>query len=99
MKEVTDSQEVMKIQMAIQNIPIIQDVNTLVQFRRAYQMSDGWYRVELVISQQVPLWGMLLLDQCELYLDFRSIMILVEQRIQANLDAFNAGKHWRYKGL
>lgn len=99
MKEVTDEQELFKVRQTIQSIPLLINTNSMIQVRQAWMISDGWYRINLVFNQQRPLWGILLLDQCELYLDTISILVLVDERIQANLDAFNAGYHWRYKGL
>lgn len=99
LKEVTDPQELFKIRYSIQNIPLMMNTNTQVQMLHAWSLTDGWYRVNLVINQQRALWGILFIERNELYLDTISTLVLVEERIQANLDAFNAGYHWRYKGL
>lgn len=99
MKEVTDPQEMFKVKYAIQNIPLMMDVNNQVQVRRAWLLNEGWYRVELTIMNQIALWGVLFIERNEIYLDTISMLFLVDERIQIQLDAFNAGKHWRYKGL
>lgn len=99
MKEVTDSQELFKVRQSIQNIPLLLNTNMYLTVNRAWLLSEGWYRVQMALQNQVLLWGILFIDRNELYLDIISTLVLVDERIQAQLDAFNAGYHWRYKGL
>ena len=102
MKEVTNPQ-LFELQITIQNMQFTNDPYIQWRLFKAWEVSIlddiTYYRVEIVGNNQVPLYGILIWPMKELYLDLRSMLYLVEQRMETQLDAFNAGKHWRYKGL
>lgn len=102
MKEVTDPQ-LTELRMTIQNMPVTDNANIQWRLFRAWEVTMlediTIYFVEIVGNMQIVLRGILIWPIMELYLDHRSMLILIDERIQVQLDAFNAGKHWRYKGL
>lgn len=102
MKEVTGPQ-LRELQITIQNMPITGSKDIQWRLVRAWEvfMLDNitYYKVEIINNIMVPLRGILIWPVRELYLDMPSMLFLVEERITMQLDAFNAGYHWRYKGL
>lgn len=104
MEEITDRYKLLEIQRRIPALNV--DPFEQIQLYRAWEFTHNhesgngtWYQVEIKYNQHWVLRGMLDYDRGILYLDVASMLLLVEQRIQAQLDAFNAGHHWRYKGL
>lgn len=103
MKEVTGPQ-LFELQVRIQGMPFTPNDPYLVwRLVRAWEVTTiedtTLYKVEIVSNNQIPLRGLLIWPIRDIYFDWQSMMFLVNQAIQTQLDAFNAGYHWRYKGL
>lgn len=105
MNEITD-RKLSEIEHIILGISISQDPGVQWRLYKAWEHSsnheDGtgeWYQVVLIDQVMRSLGGILDAERRLLYLDLNSTLALVEERITAHLDAFNAGHHWRYKGL
>jgi hypothetical protein len=103
MKEVTNPR-LFELQVRIQGMQFTPNAPFL-QWRlvKAWEVTivedTTIYKVEIVSNNMIPLRGILIWPIEDIYLDWQSMMFLVNQAIQAQLDAFNAGYHWRYKGL
>ena len=106
--EVTDPQRLAELRQFVQSLPIslINDPNVQWQLYRVWETSENYedrgvyyYHVEIALNQQIPLKCIILWPLGQLYLDAQSLLLLVQWKIDASLDAFNAGHHWRYKGL
>lgn len=99
MNEITDQRKLFDLGIIIQDIPITQNPALSWRMYKAWELSGEWYQVEIGNQIGHTLRGVLDAERRLLYLDMNSLMFLVEERIIAQLDAFNAGHHWRYKGL
>ena len=103
MKEVTDPQ-LRELQIRIQGMPFTpNDPYIIWRLFKAWEVTTiedtTIYKIEIVSNNMMPLKGVLIWPIGDIYLDWQSMMFLVNNQIQAQLDAFNAGYHWRYKGL
>lgn len=96
MKEITSPVDLFCLNINVQNMPAIQSG---FKVHRAWELAENWYSVELTDSRQRILRGIIDKSREIMYLDAASTMALVNELILEHLDAFNAGHHWRYKGL
>ena len=107
LREVTDPQRLYELRKCVQETPLTLDPSIPWRLYRAFETSamyedNGifYYHVEITNpAEGYVLRGMLAWPPGQLYLDVQSTLLLVQWRIDATLDAFNAGHHWRYKGL
>ena len=103
--EVTDPVRLAELRQFVQSLPLIQDPGVQWSLLRAQETSENYdhsisvYYVEIAVNAQWSLKGIILWPPGQLYLDAQSMLLLAQWRIDAALDAFNAGHHWRYKGL
>lgn len=103
--EVTDVQTLIEIKMFVQNLRFSNDVNERWVLHSAKETSANYedrgiypYFVELTYQQYV-IRGIIMLPNGLIFLDAASTQLLAQWQFQAMLDAFNAGHHWRYRGL
>lgn len=105
LKEVTDDTNLRNLRMAVQSSSgyILYDPGIQLILTRAWKMGESdFYMVEMTLSFQLQLKGILLFQStnyCQFFLDTPSTLALVQAKIDASLDQFNAGKHWKYKGI
>ena len=103
--EVTDPQRLAELRQFVQSLPLTQDPGLLWRLHRAQETSENYdhsisvYYVELWANAQWSLKGIILWPLGQLYLDAQSMLLLAQWKVDAALEAFNAGHHWRYKGL
>jgi len=106
MKEVTDEIELGRLRSIVQSTPFFDNPSIGFSLYRAFY-DEHWgehtsvqlYRIEIRSSESVMFCGLLSMPDGHVYLDWIATKVLVLNMIQSELDAFNAGHHWRYKGL
>lgn len=107
MIEVTQSEGMFNLRIAVQNMDgyLLANPSTRLELVRAWKLeanNEHLYLLELSVSHQIRLSAVMIYNGpygSLLFLDAPSIMIFVNDAILSNLEAFNAGHHWKFKGV
>src|SRR5258708_32300732 len=105
LKEVTDSSDLFNLRFAVQqnSVQVLQTSESIIQLMKAWWIGESdFYSIELSIQLQIRLTGVMLFKSMydsQIFLDTASTLTLAQFRMEETLDRFNAGKHWKYKGI
>src|SRR5258708_30847415 len=107
LKEVTDTSDLWNLRYAVQQSSprLLQSADAQLILEQAWRIGDtDFYTVRLHIGviPQIGIEGVMLFKgngNCQIFLDSGSVFVVVSEMIDARLEQFNAGKHWKFKGV
>lgn len=100
MDEVTDMFIIDKIRQQFPSTLLFRSTEVQLQIIKVWKTErEDWYQFHASVSYQWPINGFIDTHYGHVYLDAVSMVTIIQNIVQIELDMFNAGYHWRYKGL